>query len=107
MGKRPLAAHRLLIEVDLVTVDDLGHETLVNSLTQLALAGLHGMVSSLVRVCLDGVDETPDMTISPSAGAVRPPPDPRVDVVRRDLEKAVALLRSIDRIAEPVPLAAS
>lgn len=95
-ARRPLAAHTFSIELDLVCADDLDHDTLVHSLTQLATAGLHGMVASITSVVLDGgIEEVFEGVMD--ASCVRPPPDARLQTVLSELERATALLRSISK----------
>lgn len=98
-GRRPLAAHVFSIEVELVTAADLGTDTLANVLTQLTTAGLHGMVSRIVSVALDGAAVLSDDAVNDPAlvRRVRPPPDPKVDSAIRQVEEALRVLKATNR----------
>lgn len=95
--RRPLAVHTLAVELELVTAADIDRATLVRALTQLATAGLYGMVSRVLHVSLDGASEHPDVSVVLPAAAdiVRPPPDPRLTTALVEVERLGALLRLI------------
>lgn len=102
--RRPVAAHRFGIEVELVCADDMGTGALAHALTQLSTAGLHGMVARIRSVVLDGIEyEANDALVDFD---VRPPPDPKLDAVLREAERLVASLRTMasrqDRSIEAV-----
>ena len=105
-GRRPLAAHRFLIELELVTAGDIDQDSLVSTLTQLSTAGLHGMVSEVRRVVLDGTEHvsTPDIVPPATVQRVRPPVDPKVKRIARELEEIADVLRSLGVTLEVVPL---
>lgn len=93
-----LAEFRLAVSADLPR-DDLGRNLLM-----LAQAGLHGMVTELLRFELNG-QPIPDVQPSerPDATLLRPPPDPRVQEVShelrrlsRQLDAALGSLSSLD-----------
>lgn len=99
--RRPVAARRFLIEVDLVCADDMGDESLAYSLTQLATAGLHGMVTAIRSVRLDGQLFQADGSQT-DARSIRPPPDPRLSIALRQIEELSSMLRSMNVSERPV-----
>lgn len=96
-GKRPLAAHRFEIVVDLVTAGDIDDESLASTLVQLSTAGLYGMVSEVVSASLDGIvrqgtEGAPDAEF---VRTIRPPSDPRISQAIRELDATMASLKAV------------
>jgi len=90
-GRRTLHAHTFCLVVELVTAGDIDLPVLALTLTQLATAGLAGMVASITKASLDGQDYEPSQG-SPDKSIVRslrPPPDERLTVAIRNIEKAL------------------
>lgn len=96
-ARRPLGLHRFRIEVDLLCADDLETDVLVRALVQLSTAGLHGMVSDIRSVELDGKQRWSEPGLVPPEVVrnLRPPPDARIGSVLRELESVVNTLRSM------------
>lgn len=83
-----MAAHTLMVEVDLVTAGDIEPRLLGRTLLSLATAGLMGMVVAIPHAQLDGNEirdpvDRPEMSIT----AIRPPPDERVAKALLELDR--------------------
>lgn len=91
-----LQAIRLLAEYRLIVSAELPRDHLERNLAMLAQAGLHGMVSELLRFEING---QPCLDIEPAERPdptpLRPPPDPRVGQAARELRKLSRMLDDV------------
>lgn len=96
MERRPVRPCRFTLCVDLVTAADFDRDTVGRLLTQLATAGLMGMVTLIRSVELDGVPVAAEMTEpDPRVSMLRPPPDERIFKALRELEQGLESLKNV------------